>query len=382
MNLFDEFTRTYIGRANHDHSDYKFLNESAWPAAAYVRKTLTNWSKDFPVDLDFVKRFRSLNDQEHLAAFFELIVFKWLQAHLFEIEIHQVAGRESQRRPDFCASKNGEKFFYAECALAPSPEQEPGIERLKNQITDILENIPCPKYWVSIDFERCNNTTLPKKKVQNFIHAMIDEGLDQHVQTDWERKSWTLAESGWQINFSLFPKSIVTNRTLGSVNGAPMGMIDSVKPLRGSLDRKRGKNYGTLEKPYIICINSSDIYLDQQSITKTLFGNHLENGSVLDVNKGVPSFFVNNGSPQNRSVSAVLMFKNILPWNMHVVETELWLNPFAINPIQSHFLNVNQISFESSENSLILREVKGGMSFRELANIDQDYMDSSVEPKD
>ena len=70
MKLFDDFERTYVARANHDHSSYDFINKSTWQAACYVRQLLTEWSKEFPLDSDFVSRFKSDNYQKHLSAFY------------------------------------------------------------------------------------------------------------------------------------------------------------------------------------------------------------------------------------------------------------------------------------------------------------------------
>ncbi|RAV99651.1 hypothetical protein [Pseudochryseolinea flava] len=379
MELFDNFVRTYNKRANHDHSSYAFLNESIWPAAAYVRRIVSDWSNEFPLEKDFVRRFKSDNHQEHLAAFFEITIHQWLRKQFFDVELHEIASTTSRRRPDFCISKNGNKEFYAECTLSAIPDYEPGIERLKNQITDVLEGIPCPKYWLSVSFEKCNTISLPKKKVISFVQGVIDEGLDHH-ENSWERKYWTMNERGWSLRFSLFPKSIITERTLGSVSGGPAGIIYSEKPLRASLDRKRGRNYGDFNSPYIICINSADFYLDNLSIMQTLFGSRA--GEIEFSNQGSEKegFFLHDSRQQNTSVSGVLIVKDLVPWNLHVVQASLWHNPFATFPIDKRLLNVRQVFFEPlNEEGKFYQKVIEGKGLGDILEIDPGYMKKDVE---
>ena len=85
LKLFDEFQRTRKGRADHDSSQFEFLNTSTWKAAAYVRNRVNEWARGFPVDKDFVTRFRSSNNKEHNAAFFELVMFQWFKQQNLEV---------------------------------------------------------------------------------------------------------------------------------------------------------------------------------------------------------------------------------------------------------------------------------------------------------
>lgn len=377
MKLFPDFERTFAGRANHDNSNYSFLNNSSWEASTYVRNKLINWASNFPLDKDFIKRFTSKNNQEHLGAFFEIVIFQWLKNQNLHIDFHQTASVESGKRPDFTVSKNQSQIFLAECTLSAMPDNDLGLKKLRDQITDVIESIPSPKYWINIDFEDCSSTSLSKRKLITFVQKVINEGQGPH-ESLMDKKKWTLNESGWRLTFSLFPKSIDSTRSLGMVANGPAKFIDSERPLRTALDRKRGRNYGVLSKPYVICINSSDIYQDEISIMQALFGQALTGSSLFIRGSQSDSFFLSNNKPQNTSVSAVLIVKDLVPWNLHVVKMSLWHNPWAKYPLNENALMVEQHSFTLKTEGEYERTVIAGKSLGEILEIDPSYMNKAI----
>lgn len=364
--LFENFNRTHAGRANHNHSAYEFLNVSAWKAADYVRSKVIEWSVDFPMDKDFVKRFTHKSNSEHHAAFFEMVTYQLLKTQNFEIVVHRIASEGSARRPDFTILKGDNPLFFAECAMSALPDHDPGIETLQNRICDIIESFHCPKYFINVDFENCSTETIPTKRLTSFIESLIQEGQEQ-VTSYSDIRRWNFEERGWKIRFTLMPKADGVQRTLGITEHGAAQIIFSEKPLRSTLDRKRGKNYGELQHPYIICVNSSDFYLDDISIEQTLFGTRSEEG-----------FFICNDKPQNTSVSGILLIMGLVPWNLHVVSSSLWHNPWAKYPLPKDTLLTNQHFYEVS-NSRPQKNFLPGKSLGEILGINSDYMSSEVE---
>jgi hypothetical protein len=356
------------------------INKSAWPAAQYVRQILTDWATEFPMDSDFLARFQSSNYQSHLAAFFELSMFKWFKNQDYSVTLHQTASAQSTRRPDFCISKSDVKMFYAECTLSALPDHDRGVERLKNQILDVIENIPSPKYWVNVDFIKSSTASLAKRKIITFVKNIIEEGPQGGIDlTELYKKQWILSDDGWQIGFSLFPKQSGIVRTLGAIHGGPAGIIYSEKPLRGAMDRKKGSNYGSLDTPYVICINSSDFYLDDLSVMQTLFGSRASGNGFSLAEKESDGFFYRKGQPLNKSVSAVLIAHNLVPWNLHVAQSTLWHNPFASSPLPTKSVDVHQINFSSSNTLLYERVTTEGKLLGEILQVDAAYMARDVE---
>ncbi len=372
--LFEDFTRIHAGRANHDSSQYDFLNVSAWKAATYVRNKLNEWVLDFPLDKDFIARFTSANNKEHNAAFFELVMFQWLKQQNLDVEFQGIAVPGSGRRPDFTLSKNGSKIFISECTLSALPGNDAGTEKHEKQITDIVESIPCPNYFINIDFEKSSQATIPKRKLIKFLENVINEGQDKNVSV-FDRREWTLQESGWRINFSLFFKSSSSTRTLGATTHGAAQIINSERPLRTALDRKRGRNYGSQQMPYIICINSFDFYLDDISIMQTLFGTSGE----ISLQSNEAGFLIHSGKPQNTSVAAILILKGLVPWNLHAVRMGLWHNPWATYPLITNLLDVDQNSYKVNERGAYEPEFINGKTLGEILSIDHDYLSQEIE---
>lgn len=372
LTLFPDFERTHDGLANHDSSNYDFLNNSQRKAAMNVRNLVRDWSKNFPIDLDFVRRFTSKDNQEHKAAFFEIVIHEWLRRQKLDVKF-QESQSGSSRRPDFTAYNADLKVFVAECALSSRPESDFGIEKLENQITDMIESIQSPEYFVTIDFEKSNSSTIGKRKVIQFVKRIISEG-DPHQESLKSRREWTLKEKGWVINFGLLRKTKGSSRTLGAISHGGAQFINSERPLRNTLNRKRGRNYGDQSLPFIVLVNSSDFYLEDLDVMVTLYGIGSEEyiGSGMQNENGFYNAF---GTPQNRSVSAVLIANGLSPWNLHDVKLTLWHNPWAANPLRSGLLDVDQVSFNRIDESRYKRELTNGRSLRMLLDINPTYLD-------
>jgi hypothetical protein len=378
IRLFEDFERTRAGRANHDSSQFDFLDTSSWKAASYVRDKVNEWAKTFPLDNDFIARFTSADNKEHIAAFFELVMFNWFKLQNFEVDFQGIALASSSRRPDFTLSRNDSKLFIAECTLSALPGNDLGTEKLEKQITDVIESIPSPKYFVNVDFEKSSQESIPKKKIVNFLEGILQEG---QAPADFlkNRKEWVMEESGWIVKFSLLPKSAETTRTLGITMHGAFQFINSERPLRTALDRKRGRSYGTLEIPFVICVNSSDFYLDEISIVQTLFGTAGELNTESLKDSSAEGFLNYKGKPQNTSVAAVLILKGLVPWNLHAVKAELWHNPWAAFPLSTELLNVDQYFFKKNEVNTYERKIFNGRTFGEILDIDPDYLSQEVE---
>ncbi|NOT76964.1 MAG: hypothetical protein HOP08_18730 [Cyclobacteriaceae bacterium] len=361
--LFSAFKRTSMARANHDSSNYEFLDNSAWKAASYVRNKIIEWVCDFPLDKDFVARFTSHEDKEHAGAFFELVTFQFLRHLGYRVffQLPSIAG--SSRRPDFTVYRKRKEILIAECTLSGLPNHSPGIDRLENQIKDMIESVASPDYYINVDFERSGTISIAKNKIISFVKKVIAEGQTP-VDSLHDVNHWTMEESGWKITVSLIPKPKESTRTLGINSSGGAEIIDSVSSLRNSLNRKRASKYGSLSLPYLICLNSFDFYMDEMDIMQALF---YEDG-----------FWKCNEKPQNRTVSALLLFKDLGRWNLNSARPILWHNPWAEYPLTTSILNVDQYIFTDTDRQFPTRKLINGRSFREILNIDNDYLSQEV----
>jgi len=149
-----------------------------------------------------------------------------------------------------------------------------------------------------------------------------------------------IERKGWRIEFDATP---VSREHRGDPGHKPIGTIyrlptstwiDSHKPLLPAL-RKKARDYGKLDKPYVIAINSQD-YVDNDHIASALFG---KQGVRIDLETDTvtPMYFPNGlwtaGGGQFSRVSAVLVTSGLGPLNLSSKQPVLWHNPWAARPI-------------------------------------------------
>lgn len=361
--LFKNYVRTRSGRSPHRCPHYEFLDSSSWKVTEYLRNSINTWAADFPVDQDFARRFKSRNDKEHLAAFFELVMFQWLKSQMLDVSFQPSSAPASNRKPDFTIG-NGEAGFRAECTLAPMPDIVEGVEKMKSEIEDVIEDISSPDYFINIDFVECGQGMIAK----SLIKKVVGEMLRNAKNVTMEHK-FPLIDKGWRIEFSLLKKSKPTPRSLGVVFHGGFNFIDSVKPLMSSLKSKRARNYGDMDCPYVIFLNSADPYFELSDIKQALFGTTNDN---FKLTADLQGYFCSNGKVQNTTVSAVVVIKGLGPYNLVDPPMSLWHNPWATFPLDHNALNIDSYFFYDNQNQYTLKTITG-RKFGEVLGIDDSY---------
>src|SRR4030042_3056236 len=101
--LFDSYDRVNSNCANYTTPHFKFLDESAQKRPTDIRKILNNWFSYYPRlnSKEFKQRFRSVNNHDHISAFFELFIFTLFRNLEFKIEVHPTLDSKISTKPDF-----------------------------------------------------------------------------------------------------------------------------------------------------------------------------------------------------------------------------------------------------------------------------------------
>ena len=368
MRLFDDFIRTNKNIAEHVSTIYTFINESAWSSMEYIRALLEVWSSSYPLNSDFLSRFKSEDDQQHKSAFFELTMHRLFEVQGFHVNIHESNDPNSRKCPDFHVSNN-ELSFYTECTLAPNPLVDSKYIRIKEQLCDIIEKVHSPDYFINIYFNSSGNSQPSLTAFKNFVNDKLDQIKNSNLNINEVSPKYLFTSNGWEVDISMIRKSKSANRPLGSINYGPASIIDSQKPLRYSLNQKRGGKYGDFSEPYIIAINTADITLEKSEIIFTLFGSYNVN-SMKQVQVDTNSFFQTYGNPHNRRVSAVILAHNVSPWNLHVASIELWHNPWSIFPLKIDSIDFDEYYYVKHGDSDYQLNHKPGKKMCDLLEID------------
>ncbi len=127
MQLFGEFERTHDGPADPGESFHSYIDRSVRPEAAQARDLCNLWFADYANDASkdelsrFLGDFRSKDDNQHYAAWFELLTHQILVRLGLYVTIHpELPG--TNKSPDFEASSNGSRVLVEATVVAPDKD--------------------------------------------------------------------------------------------------------------------------------------------------------------------------------------------------------------------------------------------------------------------
>ena len=119
-----------------DETSYAYLDLSARPEAANVRRLVESWFSLWPDSerKDWLGRFRSRDDTTHWGAFFELLLHTWLSRLGFTV-IHHPTVPGTEKHPDFLAIHRDGREFYLEARSTDGfSADEARVERFTDQV--------------------------------------------------------------------------------------------------------------------------------------------------------------------------------------------------------------------------------------------------------
>ena len=385
--LFDQKPRKYMGPGRYSESYYKYLDRSARKACEHIRLLLNDWHSHFPADSQkkLEDRFRSPDDDfVFLSAFVELYLHELLLRLGFEVDIEPEIDGVSGR-PDFLVKLNKKPIFILECTLSTASREELTTEKIKNELYDELNRIYSPNFSITPSvrgiFQGKSYTWPPIKKWCKSLEKELSELDPNEIEARKKRQGPATLPYCSKEYDGLFISIMIEPKPLNN-RGKP-----EIPNIRLRFDRseareaefyikkaikKKVKKYGILPLPYIIAINVMHRFCFDSSISKALFGQNIPKGARLNLIKPSKS----NGSwwgpdgHRNTRVSAVLIFKQLVPWNIAKQSPVLWHNPWAKIPLNPDILQLAQNIFKFEA---ILKEHKLGKSAVEIFNLSSNW---------
>lgn len=337
--LFEDKKRVDLEYAKHQHNTYEFYNNSAIEKFAIARNRLNDWFSKYPdnhkkqLKRDFQSSFDS--------AFFELFIHELFLRQGFSLTVHPTVPN-SAKNPDFLAKK-GDLEIYIEAKVATDESnEEKTLKSKQSVIYDTIEQISCPNYWIAmeeISFLSSKQAKLSKmkKSLENDINKYGNVQVLEMEDTYFERqeKYITYKDENIKISISLWPCSVEKTRSIGSYLGGSF-MGGSEEAIKNAIKAK-GKKYGKLDKPYIVCINSISYKgTHTEDVYDALFGrqraksfddlNSLNQNFKTSSDGVFDEFFRHSYS----SVSGVFITR-VFPLNIHVADHWLVKHPFSAN---------------------------------------------------
>ena len=353
MPIFDEFDRNHVGPANSVQTQFWYLNHSNRPEAGRVRETLEQWFDRYPEShrSTLLNRLRSPVDEEHLSAFFELLLHEFLLRSDHRIVAIEPTLEHTDRSPDFEVEGPCGGRFYLEAVLATGKShEERSAQRRLNEAVHEVESADAPMHFLELRIAgkptQQVSLRLLRRQLRDWI-ALLPAEPDAV-----DPEPFVFCEHEMELTVTAY----LRNRPRTS-SGSAIG-VQWMEPcwrhpgdgIRESVGRKANR-YGRLNAPYVVAVNMLDNYSGTDDLLDALFGSPCviirtyDDGRIEDrPSRNQDGVWWGPQGIQHRGLSAVLGFPRLTPWSLAQRTAHLVRNPWAINPLPEVLLNTAEIN--------------------------------------
>jgi hypothetical protein len=153
MTIFDDIPRSALDPPAHDEPFFGYLNRSGRLEAERVRQLVDEWLARYPASSrdNLVSRFRSLNDDAHLSAFFELFIHELVTTRGHRVVAVEPRLPHTKKSPDFLVEATEGHRLYLECALATGRSARAHATQARlNRALKAIERTPSPAHYLSV----------------------------------------------------------------------------------------------------------------------------------------------------------------------------------------------------------------------------------------
>lgn len=375
--LFSSYTRDNLDHKRRKETAFEFLDRSAWNISQIVRQKVNEIASAYCPDDEFLKMFKSKSDKQHYSAVFELLVYALLTRSNLALTRHPKT--KTGKRPDFQAEVEKTKLFI-ECTLAGHSFESLEEKNRKDTVEEIVDDLEYYPYWINLDFQTISEQSISKKKLLNFIDKVKDSSEAVPDEALFEKK-YLYEDDGWNIEISLSRKTQPDiKRSLGFISDNAK-TIDTSKPILTALQDKKGSRYGIETEPYIIFLNTNDLFTKENCFSEALFGQYGDSKidrSYISQN----GFYLANNKPINRSVSAVVIFRNFDLFTLESSSIAIWHNPFAKNKLPNNLLPFDEYIYNTEGDYLEKNIIKKEKDIFQILDIDKEKYIASKDKAD
>lgn len=364
--LFSSYIRDNSDHKRRKETAYEFLDRSVWKISALVREKVNEWTTLYKPDDEFVRMFKSKSDKQHYSAVFELLVYVSLTRSNFSLSRHP--DTKTGKRPDFEAALGNFNGFI-ECTLAGHSFDSTADKNRKDTVEEIIDEIEYFPYWINLGFQTISNQSISKRKLLKFLDGIkvISEGILNGSLVEMKH---LYEDNGWEVEISLIRKTTPDiKRSLGYIMGNAK-TIDTSKPILTALNDKKASRYGIDADPYIICLNTSDLFTKENCFAEALFGQYGDTEIYLP-HISQNGFFLAEGKSVNTSVSAVVIFRNFDLFTLDSSSVSVWHNPYAKNKVPIGLLPFDEYVYELKANSLNKTILKKEKDLFQILGVDK-----------
>jgi hypothetical protein len=177
-----------------------------------------------------------------------------------------------------------------------------------------------------------------RARVERWLRTLDPDAVDPATR---ELPALDVVAGTWSFRFEAIPKSPTARgepgiRPLGVFDTGGARVLTTRARIRTALVDKADQTRGT-ELPVVIALNVLGRFPDEEDLFDALYG---DVAVTFFVGPGAPDtatptrqmtgFWTEGRLGRRRHVSGVLTVLNLGPWNPHMAEPVVWVNPWAI----------------------------------------------------
>ncbi len=387
MAIFTDMDGDFEGVMPDNMANGEYLRRSRREPARRIRTRLNEWHSRYPASeqAELATRLLSVNDQDHQAAFFELMLHELFLRDGWTAEVHPTIPGTT-RNPDFKFTKNGQSVIVeAKVVMGRSDQESAAIRRLNAMMDTINRRASADRFFLSITTRGLPERDIRGRQLatdlQRWLNGLdYDEALRKANLGNPEQ--YDFSDGNFHVIFEAIPRNREraqeTDRVIGiRSHGHNGGWMQSGESLRGAVEEK-ARAYGQMNMPYVIAVNvweffghtasdSLEALYGSEQTQVTRYGN---GGTEIAEVRARDGCF---GTPDNHrktNVSGVLTVNNASPWalaNRKVVYTPHVWSDF---PLGSPIGGTTDISFNAEQDGFT---IQNGRTAAELLGLPENW---------
>ena len=259
---------------------FEYLDLCSSSEASSVRRILNKWYHKYPDEEkgEWLSRFKSANESDRWAAYFELYVHSLLISLGYKVTVHPSMPNK-KTRPDFYAEGGEGDSFYLEAKYVQSySDRDMKARRTIMSAIEALRMIGNTGYFLVVKWDGLPNAEINarsmKKQVETWLNN-LDYCADDKVEEneDLNRNTISIEVEGcmFRITARAYHEFIVGSQNHG-IDVEPFEPVPYMRDrLVKALKNKAGV-YGDMGKPYAIAVLSNEVNIDDNNYLEALFG--------------------------------------------------------------------------------------------------------------
>lgn len=348
--VFDGHPRDIAGGADHLVSQFEYLNRSDRDEAERVRNLVEDLFSRYPADAqDTLRtRLRSVDDNQHMGAVFELVLYELLLRAGCQILAVEPALEGTERSPDFFAQTETGARFYLEATLATGRSRtQEGADRRLSEALQAIDSVQSPDFF--LDAHIAGTPAAPvsgrhlKRRLEDWLQTLDYEQITAQGNDEaTARPEFTYEQHGVRFRIAVIPRhqtrgTTERGRAIAGRTLAPLS-VQPQEPIRTAVLGKAGR-YGDLDAPYIVAVNALSTYAREDDAVDALFGTKIVSvrqtaeGFEDRIGRDTDGVWYGARGPVNTRISAVLSTERLGPWSLGQRRARLFVNPWARRPL-------------------------------------------------